>query len=253
MTTKASLLLIAAAAFALTACDKGADGNSGTTAQSGPITPIAAPNGGDWTQTVSLTPEGGYRLGNPDAPVKLVEFGSMTCPHCAEFEEAAMETITNTYVKSGRVSFEFRNFVRDGLDLTASVIARCGGPTSFFGLTGQLFAGQKDMFARVQQADQAQLAAIEALPPAQKLPRFAELAGLKQWATMRGLPSAKLDQCLADQASVDRLVAMQSDATSTFQINATPSFLLNGELVQFEGSEPIWAQLEAKLRGALGS
>ena len=131
-------------------------------------------------------------------------------------------------------------------------LSRCGGPSSFFGLTTQLFEGQKEMFERVQSADQAQLAAIEALPPAQKLPRFAELAGLKQWASMRGLPSAKLDQCLADQGQIDRVVQMQSVATSDFQISGPPSFLLNGEVVAFEGNDPIWKQLEARLRGALG-
>ena len=214
---------------------------------------IAAPNGGDWTQTVTQTAEGGFLMGNPDAPVKLVEFGSMTCPHCADFDKAAMEAITNTYVKSGRVSFEFRNFVRDPLDLTASVVARCGGPASFFGLTTQLFEAQKELFARMQSADQATLAAIDQLPPPQKLPRFAELAGLKEWAAMRGVPSAKLDQCLADQSQTDRLVQMQSDATSTYQISGTPSFLLNGKVVEFEGSDPLWTQLEAKLRSALGS
>lgn len=252
MNNKTAYSLLLGAALVLAGCDQGKDGNASAPVASGPIEPIAAPNGGDWTQTVTATAEGGFLMGNPEAPVKLVEFGSMTCPHCAEFDKAAMEAITNTYVKSGRVSFEFRNFVRDGLDLTASVVARCGGPASFFGLTTQLFEGQREMFERVQSADQAQLAAIEALPPAQKLPRFAELAGLKQWASMRGLPSAKLDQCLADQGQIDRVVQMQSDATSTYQISGTPSFLLNGEVVQFEGNDPIWSQLEAKLRGALG-
>lgn len=252
MTNQTALPLLLCAALAVAGCDQGKDGNASTAAASGPIEPIAAPNGGDWTQTVTKTAEGGFLMGNPDAPVKLVEFGSMTCPHCAEFDEAAMDAITNTYVKSGRVSFEFRNYVRDGLDLTAAVVARCGGPAGFFGLTGQLFDEQKEMFARVQSADQSQLAALEALPPAQKLPRFAELAGLKQWATLRGVPSTKLDQCLADQGEIDRLVAMQSDAASTHQISGTPSFLLNGEVVQFEGSEPLWNQLEAKLRAALG-
>ena len=253
MINKAAYSLLIGGALALAGCDQGKDANGTAPAASGPIEPIAAPNGGDWTQTVTKTAEGGFLMGNPDAPVKLVEFGSMTCPHCAEFDEAAMEAITNTYVKSGRVSFEFRNFVRDGLDLTASVVARCGGPSSFFGLTSQLFDGQSEMFEKVQSADQSQLAAIEALPPAQKLPRFAELAGLKQWAAMRGVPSAKLDQCLADQGEIDRIVQMQSDATSNFQISGTPSFLINGEVVQFEGTDPLWNQLEAKLRSALGS
>ena len=253
MIDKAASSLLIGAALALAGCGQGKESNTAAPAASGPIEPIAAPNGGDWTQMVTQTAEGGFLMGNPDAPVKLVEFGSMTCPHCAEFDEAAMESIANTYVKSGRVSFEFRNFVRDGLDLTASVVARCGGPSSFFGLTSQLFEGQREMFEKVQSADQSQLAAIESLPPAQKLPRFAELAGLKQWAAMRGVPSAKLDQCLADQGQIDRIVQMQSDATSNFDISGTPSFLLNGEVVQFEGNEPLWTQLEAKLRSALGS
>jgi protein-disulfide isomerase len=248
-----AISLLAATTFFIAGCDKGTEGNASAPVPSGPIEPIAAPNGGDWTTTIAPTAEGGFLMGNPDAPVKLVEFGSMTCPHCREFDEQAMKTITDTYVKSGRVSFEFRNFVRDGLDLTASVVARCGGPASFFGMTGQLFADQPQMFEKVQAADPAQLNAIEALPPAQKLPRFAELAGLKQWAAMRGLPSAKLDQCLADQGQIDRLVQMQSDATSTYELSGTPSFLINNEVVKFEGTEPIWSQLERQLRTALGS
>jgi len=247
-----AITLLAAATIFVAGCDKGAD-NAAKPVPSGPIEPIAAPNGGDWTEVITPTAEGGFLMGNPDAPVKLVEFGSMTCPHCREFDEAAMKSITDTYVKSGRVSFEFRNFVRDGLDLTASVVARCGGAPSFFGLTGQLFADQASIFEKIQSADQAQLEAIEALPPAQKLARFADLAGLKQWAAMRGVPSAKLDQCLADQSQVDRLVQMQSDATTTYEISGTPSFLINGEMVKLEGTGSLWNQLEGKLREALGS
>lgn len=253
MNKNLAISLLTATTLFIAGCEKGEDGNASAPIPSGPIEPIAAPNGGDWTQVVTQTAEGGFLMGNPDAPVKLVEFGSMTCPHCREFDEQAMKTITDTYVKSGRVSFEFRNFVRDGLDLTASVVARCGGPTSFFGLTNQLFADQPQIFEKIQAADPAQLNSIEALPPAQKLPRFAELAGLKQWAAMRGLPSAKLDQCLTDQGQIDRLVQMQSDATSTYELSGTPSFLLNGEVVELGGGGTIWNQVERKLREALGS
>ena len=250
MTKKFSLLALSAAALALASCgDKKAD--SGNTVASGPIEPIAAPNGGDWSQTVTQTADGGFIMGNPDAPVKLVEFGSMTCSHCAEFAEAADTAIAETYVKSGRVSFEFRNFIRDGLDLTAAVVARCGGPSSFFGMTRQLFEHQADMFKAMQGADPAQLQALDALPPAQKLPRFAELAGLKQWASMRGLPSAKLDQCLTNQGETDKLVQMQSDATANFNVTGTPTFLINGEVVEIAPGA-IWPQIEAELRKAIG-
>ena len=252
MTFKA-LTFTAAAALALASCggdNKTADPNAVVNA--GPIEPIPAPNGGDWSETVTETAEGGFLMGNPDAPVKLVEFGSLTCSHCREFDEAAMGPLVDTYVKSGRVSFEFRNFVREGLDLTMSVIARCGGAPSFFGLTRQMYADQPKFFETLQSADQSQLQALDALPGAQKMPRFAELAGLKQWAAMRGVPSAKLDQCLADQGIVDKLVQMQSDASSSYEIQGTPSFLLNGELVELEGGTPVWNQIEAKLRAAIG-
>jgi protein-disulfide isomerase len=252
VTRKLSILVLSAASLALASCgdNKAADSNK---VASGPITPIAAPNGGDWSETVSQTAEGGFVMGNPDAPVKLVEFGSLTCSHCREFDEAAMTPLVDTYVKSGRVSFEFRNFVRDGLDLTASVISRCGGPSAFFGLTRQLFTDQPKLFEQMQKADPAQLQALDALPPTQKLPRFAEIAGLKQWAALRGLPAAKTDQCLTNQAEVDKLVQMQSDASSTYNIPGTPSFLINGELVEVEPGTPVWQQVESKLRDAIGS
>ncbi|MCA1653471.1 MAG: DsbA family protein, partial [Sphingomonadales bacterium] len=89
--------------------------------------PVAAPNGGDWTTVVSRTPAGGFVMGNPNAKVKLIEYGSLTCPHCAEFEEKGGKPLIDNYVKKGLVSFEFRNFVRDPYDITAALIARCGG------------------------------------------------------------------------------------------------------------------------------
>jgi protein-disulfide isomerase len=247
-----ALTLTAAAALALASCGEKKAADPNAVANAGPIEAIPAPNNGDWSEVVSQTAEGGFLMGNPDAPVKLVEFGSLTCSHCREFDEAAMDPLINTYVKSGRVSFEFRNFVREGLDLTMSVIARCGGAPSFFGLARQMYADQPKFFETLQGADQAQLQALDTLPPAQKLPRFAELAGLKQWATMRGLPSAKLDQCLANQGEIDKLVQMQSDASTTYEIQGTPSFLLNGELVELEGGTPVWTQIEAKLREKIG-
>ena len=69
----------------LSGCGGSEDGNLASVNTSAPLTQIAAPNNGSWTEIVSETPEGGYRMGNPDAPVKLVEYASITCPHCGEF------------------------------------------------------------------------------------------------------------------------------------------------------------------------
>ena len=81
---KFSYLILGSAALLATACnaEKGA---SNTTAPEVTATPVAAPNNGDWSTIVTKTAEGGFVMGNPNAKVKLVEFGSMTCPHCAEF------------------------------------------------------------------------------------------------------------------------------------------------------------------------
>ena len=241
------ILAASAAILASGACnaEKGADSAA---VSSAPIKPIAAPNNGDWSEMVAATPEGGFVMGNPNAPVKLVEFGSMTCPHCAKFDEVAVKPLIEKYVKSGQVSFEFRNFVRDPYDITAALIARCGGPSSFFGLTRGLFAEQKDWVGKIQAAPADQQQALMALPPQQQFGAIAKLAGFPQWAAMRGVPSAKGGACLADDAAVTKLVQMQTDAISQYNIPGTPAFLINGSLV--EGSD--WEALEPKLRAAIG-
>ena len=251
---KQSILVgIVAAAFAVTACSAENGGNSAAVSNA-PIKAVPAPNGGDWTTMVATTPAGGFVMGNPAAKVKLVEFGSMTCPHCREFDEAAMTPLTDKYVKSGQVSFEFRNYVRDSADLAASVVARCGGTSSFFGLTRQLYAEQSEWFGKIQNSDPAQLQALSALPPNQQLAEVARLAGFPQWAAMRGLPAAKLNACLADPNAPTQLVQMQSDAMTQYpDIPGTPSFLINEKLVDIKPGASVWSQVEGAINAALGS
>ena len=245
---KISYLLIASAIFASAACnaEKG-----GAAAGKGPdvtAAAVPAPNNGDWSTIVAKTPEGGYVMGNPAAKVKLVEFGSMTCPHCADFEEKGVKALIDNYVKKGLVSFEFRNFVRDPYDLTASLLARCGGEASFFGLTRNLYADQQDWVGKIQAADPAKMQALQSMPPAQQFATIAELGGLKQYASLRGVPKAKGEQCLADQAAIDQLVQMNSDAVSQFSIPGTPSFVINGKLLDATAT---WDVLEPKIKEAL--
>jgi protein-disulfide isomerase len=244
---KISYLILGSAALLATACnaEKGA-GNSA--APEVTATPVAAPNNGDWSTVISKTAEGGFLMGNPNAKVKLVEFGSMTCPHCAEFEERGTKALIDNYVKKGLVSFEFRNYVRDPFDVAASLIARCGGEAGFFGLTRGLYAEQRNWVGKIQAADQATMQSLQTMPPAQQFSTIADLAGLKQFAAMRGVPRAKADACLADEAAVNQLVQMNSDAQSTYDIPGTPSFLINGKLVEQTAS---WDALEPKLKDAL--
>src|SRR3546814_14306714 len=82
----------------------------------------------DWTKTVARTPEGGFRVGNPDAPVKLVEYGSLTCDHCAHFAEEATPKLLGQYVRSGRVSIEFPNLLRHPASLSSTQPTPYPGP-----------------------------------------------------------------------------------------------------------------------------
>ena len=242
------LTLLAAALLVSSCSDKGND-NAATS--NGSVTPVAAPNGGDWTKTVTMTSEGGMLMGNPDAKVKLVEYGSLTCPHCAEFAEKGEPQLVDKYVKTGQVSYEFRNFVRDPLDITMSLIARCGGASpQFFQLSNAMYADQKSVFDRLQSVPQQQLASLQSQPPVQQFQTYAKLAGLQEWAAQRGLPSAKTSACLGNQQEIEKLVQMNSDAVSQYNLPGTPTFLINGEVVPETAA---WEKLEPKLKEALGS
>jgi len=249
VTTRTLFIALLAASFATAACnaEKGADKGA---AASGPVKPVAPPKNGDWTSVVSQTAEGGFLMGNPTASVKIVEFGSMTCPHCAEFEERGGKALIDSYVKKGLVSWEFRNFVRDPFDMTATLLARCGGEANFFGMTRTLFHDQRDWVAKLQAADQAKLQQLQDMPPAQRFSTIADLAGLKTFAAQRGVPRAKADQCLANEADANQLVQMNADAISGYSIPGTPSFLINGTLA---AETATWETLEPKIKEALAS
>ena len=246
---KISILFLASAALLATACnaEKSAANSSGpeVTAKA-----VPAPNNGDWSTIVAKTPEGGFVMGNPNAKVKLVEFGSLTCPHCAEFEERGGQKLVDDYVKKGLVSWEFRNFVRDPFDMAATLLSRCGGEASFFGLTRNLFKDQRDWVGKIQATDPAKVQSLQTMPPAQQFSTIADLGGLKQYASMRGVPRAKGEQCLANEAEINKLVQMNTDAVSTYNIPGTPTFLINNEVVDQTAT---WELLEPKIKEALAS
>lgn len=244
-----SVLFLASAALLATACnaEKGASNSSGPEVTAAAV---PAPNNGDWSTIVTKTPEGGFLMGNPNAKVKLVEFGSMTCPHCAEFEEQGGKALIDNYVKKGLVSWEFRNFVRDPFDMTATLLARCGGEANFFGMTRTMFHDQKNWIGKLQTVDQAKLQSLQDMPPAQRFSTIADLAGLKTFAAQRGVPRAKADQCLANEADANQLVQMNTDAISTYSVPGTPAFLINGALAEQAAT---WESLEPKIKEALAS
>ncbi len=242
------MLLTATAALALAGCGDGA-ANVATTNAATPAVSLA-PGAKDWTQTVVETPQGGFRMGNPDARVKLVEFGSMTCHVCRDFSKDASAPLENSYIKSGDVSFEFRNFVRDPYDIVVSLLARCGGPQPFFKLTEQLYTEQDAFVKRAQTMTPAQIKTMDALPVPQQFAQLAQIMELDRFVGMRGVPQAKAQACLTDQAATDRLVEATQAAGKQYKIDGTPTFLINDKPVE---NTVQWSALEPKIKAALGA
>src|SRR3954468_3466700 len=211
---------------------------------------VAPPKGGDWSQVVNPTPEGGFRMGNPNAKVKLIEYGSLTCPHCKAFDDEGVPTLISKYVKTGQVSWEFRNYVRDAFDLTASLIARCNGARGFFPLSRALYKDQSTWVGKIQAAPPEQLEQLQNLPPNRQFLELAKVAGFQDYAAVRGVPVAKTTQCLTNENSVNQLVQMTSDATTQYpDFPGTPTFILNGKMLEKTAT---WDQLEPQLRSAMG-
>lgn len=247
---KLSYFLVATAAVLASGACNAEKGNEAKTSDSASVEAVKPPANGDWSTIVTATEAGGFRMGNPNAKVKLVEYGSLTCPHCREFDETGVQPLIDNYVKSGKVSYEFRNYVRDPFDITASLIARCNGANSFFPLSRALYKAQPDWIGKLQTVPQAQIEQLTNLGPEKQFLEIAKAAGLQQWAAMRGVPEAKSSACLTNQDSVNKLVQMNSDATNQYpDMPGTPTFIINGEMVK---EAAVWPALEPKIKAALG-
>lgn len=233
---------LAPLALGLAGCSKGSDENAGLSGEA--IAKIAPPAGKAWSDIVAKTPDGGYVMGNPAAPIKLVEYGSLTCSHCAEVSEQGGAEIRDTFVASGRVSFEFRNFVRDAMDMTAAILTRCGAPESYFALTEQAMANQKAMIEKVQAGGNAAFEAAIALPDDKRGVAIGELTGLTEFFAARGISKDQANACLTNGAEAAALAKRTKDDADKFKIEGTPTFLINGSSIGSMG----WPELRAKLQ-----
>jgi protein-disulfide isomerase len=238
-------ILIAAAlaplALGLAACGKGKEETGGLSGD--PIAKVTAPAGKAWADVVSKTPEGGYVMGNPAAPIKLVEYGSLTCSHCAEFSAEGSAEMRENFVASGRVSYEFRNFVRDAMDITAAMLTRCGAPESYFALTEQAFAYQTTLFEKAQAAGEAAMNSAVAMAPDKRGVVLGELTGLTEFFAARGISKDQANACLANGAEATALANRTTADAEKYKIEGTPTFLINGSSVGSMG----WKEMRAKL------
>lgn len=221
----------------------------------GAIAPVQAvhprhgrPIATDWRHVVSATPEGGFRMGNPKAKVALVEYYSFTCPHCAAFVGEALPTIRDTYVKAGTVSFEMRPAVRDRADYLANLLARCTGPSRFFATAEAIFAAQADWETRAVDWDSSHPADFQGPGAAASLLALAQGSGLDAIGKAHGVAPAALSGCLGDPKGQAAVKASTEDAWATRKIGGTPSFLINGKLLDGVFG---WPGLQPKLDEAL--
>ncbi|GAA4825342.1 hypothetical protein GCM10023232_24120 [Sphingosinicella ginsenosidimutans] len=200
----------------------------------------------DWTQTAMRTPEG-FRIGDPDARVKLVEYLSPACADCVRFAADSDDALFRGYVRRGQVSVEYRNVTLNAFDLAATFLARCARPAGYFDMTHYLLAHQADWMGRANGLSEAQRNELRALPMFQAVQRLVPMIGLDRIAQRFGLDRNAQQACLADQAAFDRLTALQQAAQQQ-NVGAPPAFFVNGE--RQTGTR--WAEIEPSIRAALG-
>jgi protein-disulfide isomerase len=154
-------------------------------------------------------------IGSANAPVTVTEFASMTCPHCAAFDEKVFPKIKSEYIDTGKVRYIFREFPLDIKAAAGSMLARCiakddGG--KYFAVVDMLFRQQNDWMTK---------------NTTETLTRIGKQAGLSQQA---------VEDCLKDQALLDKIAADQKYASDVLKVDSTPTFFINGEKIKGDTS-----------------
>ncbi len=234
-----------APALALAACGGGNDGNSISAAPNS-VAAAPAPAGQDWTQVVSKTAEGGYVMGNPNAAIKLIEYGSRTCPTCGAFGQTGMRPLEETYVKSGKVSYEFRDFLVHAPDLGVAILGHCAGAAPFFPILEQMYLEQPAFLEKLEGAGPFQQS-IQGQPPAQQAAAWANHLGYVDFVKQRGVTDAQAKACLADPKMLTEVANLSETAMRDQDVTGTPTFMLNGQ--KLDGAVS-WPQVEQALKGA---
>ena len=168
-------------------------------------------------------------LGPADAKVTITEYASMTCPHCAAFNDQVFPKIKSEFIDTGKVRYVFREFPLDIKAAAGSMLSRCianGDPNKYFAVTDLLFKSQSDWVMK---------------NTTESLSRIGKQAGLSQ---------QQVDDCLKDQALLDKIAADQKYASEVLKVDSTPTFFINGEKIKGETSIE---QFEKKINPLLKS
>jgi protein-disulfide isomerase len=168
-------------------------------------------------------------LGPANAPVTITEFASMTCPHCAAFNETVFPKIKSEYIDTGKIRYVFREFPLDIKAAAGSMLARCiakGDAGKYFAVIDILFKQQNEWVLK---------------NTTETLIRIGKQAGLSQQA---------VEDCLKDQALLDKIAADQKYASEVLKVDSTPTFFINGDKIKGEAS---FAEFDKKIKSLLKS
>ncbi len=163
-------------------------------------------------------------LGSAEAPITIIEYSSLTCPHCAAFHADALPKIKETWIAEGKVRLVYRHFPLDALALRAAAVADCIEGERYFGFLDFLFKSQKRWAKSKNQ-----------------------LKTLGQMARLAGMSQEKFESCAADETEMDRILERRQDGVQTYDVKSTPTLIINGRKVEgtrgFEYLEKIFKQI----------
>lgn len=202
----------------------------------------------NWNVTIVATPEGGHLLGNPDAPMRLVEYLSYSCPHCAVFDREGMPVLRADYVATGKLAIEMRPIFLFPTDPAVSLIANCAAPLHFLGLHGALYLKQQEWYGRTAHLSRAQTDRWTNGDAASRLRAMASDMGLYEIAAAHGVDRAMADHCLSSRAAAEKLAQETATLRADPAFEGTPSFVLNGVLLA--GTHD-WKSLEFQLKARM--
>ena len=181
---------------------------------------VPQPDGtADMAKVLAPGPLPELAMGNASAPVTVVEYGSLTCPHCAVFSKETFPQLKAKYIDSGKVRFVFREFSRNTLDVAGFLLARCLGDDKAYAADELLFASQ-DNWAFVEKPIEPLIAALRAA----------------------GMTEEKAQECLKNQKLANDIVEIQKRGNQDVKISGTPTFVINGKVY---GGELSFDQLKA--------
>ena len=184
-----------------------------------------APQPGDAASAASLlAPSGQDRvLGNPDAPITIIEYASLSCPHCAHFATEVLPKLRDKWIDAGKAKLIMRDYPLDELALRAEMVARCAPPERYYPLVETFFETQEKWVVTKDWR-----------------------AALERIARLAGVGKKEFDACLADKALEDKVAQSRLTAATKLGVNSTPTFFING--TKFDGA-PTFEAFDQLLSG----